>query len=624
MSAPAASRPQNLLLVVAASILVIAGFFSLVISSRSYVWSGKAADDPYNLVVRGFESGHAWLAKEAPPELARAQNPYAFGTYRPFLGPPWNVTDLSYYHGHLYAYFGVTPAIVLFWPIHAVTGRWLHQAIAVLIFCIVGYVASVCLGIAAWRRYFPQSPPWAAAAMALILGTVTTLPVFLARPGLFEVSIGCGFSFAMLALAALWISWHRPTGKSAWLAAASVAYGLAVGARPSLLFGAVILLLPAAASLRLAFLDRTPTPWRRYFLAAVVPISVIGAGLAAYNFCRFGDALQFGKVYQLSGNDVYGTRDFAPRFFWDNFRLYFLEPIRWHAGFPYVWEPRTPPLVPGHLPVEFFFGTLTNLPILLAACLPFFWIRGGNERVVRGIGAILALLFAVASVPICLYAGATSRYLLDFMPPLALLTAVGFLCLQGTGSPFSSGRNALRAAAAAAVVYSTAVICLLALALQSFYRVAEEGTSLLSSGRIGEAVIAYEAACRINPDFRGHADVALGSAMVAGGRVAEGTARLRSAAHESPELGAAHFNLGQTLLDQGLFREAAESFARAAVLDPHDGGAEANLGVALFRLGLVSQAIEHEKAALRIDPTLSDARRNLQALESLSGSPGRK
>ena len=54
----------------------------------------------------------------------------------------------------------------------------------------------------------------------------------------------------MLALAAIWKTLHKTERRCGWLAAASLAYGLAVGSRPNLLFGAVILLVPVAQAWR--------------------------------------------------------------------------------------------------------------------------------------------------------------------------------------------------------------------------------------------------------------------------------------------------------------------------------------------------------------------------------------
>ena len=78
-----------------------------------------------------------------------------------------------------------------------------------------------------------------------------------------------------------------------WLAAASLAYGLALGARPSLLFGAVILLVPVAQAWR----EKRPV-WP-LLLAAGGPIVVIGLGLMVYNALRFDNPLEFGQRYQL-------------------------------------------------------------------------------------------------------------------------------------------------------------------------------------------------------------------------------------------------------------------------------------------------------------------------------------
>jgi hypothetical protein len=626
--ARAASRPQSLLPVAAASLLVIAGLVALLFASKPYVWAGPAASEPYNLVVAGFREGHVWLAKDAPPALLHAPNPYDFATYRPYLSSPWGLTDLSYYEGHLYAYFGVTPAVILFWPFRTLTGHWLHQAIGVLVFSVLGYVVCVGLAVAARRRYFPRTSVVSEAAIALLLGSVTTLPVFMARPGLYEVSISCGFAFTMLALAALWNAWHSGSGKSAWLAAASLLFGLAVGSRPSLLFGSSVLFLPAAAALWVAIRSRTPGRWFSYFLATLLPLSAVGVGLAAYNFHRFGDAFQFGHDYQLSGNDVYGTSSFAPRFFWDNFRLYFLEPLRWHAAFPFVWRPATPTLVAGHLPVEFFFGTLVTFPVLIAAALvPLAWngARSSTDaaRELPWASAVLVVLFLTAALPICCYAGATSRYMVDFIPSLALLAALGFLALERVSgiqaepvAPVGGIVPIARGALRVALVYSTAVAWLLAIALCSFYRGAEKGMSILKGEGIEEGIAHYERLCRINPDFRSHAELMIGIVLLEKGRAAQGISYLNAAVEEDPGFAAAHFDLGEAQLSQGHFAEAASAFGKAAALDRFDGVAESQLGIALFRQGRVAEAIDHEKAAVRIQPTLDSARANLAAFEA--------
>ncbi|HEY1849146.1 MAG TPA: GNAT family N-acetyltransferase [Opitutaceae bacterium] len=574
------------------AVLVGAGLLAAAMASRPYAWSGPAASEPYNLAADGFRAGHLWLAREAPPGLAAVADPYRFAAYRPYLGPPWSLTDLSYYRGHLYSYFGVTPAVLAFWPFRVIAGRSLHQAVAVLLFCEAGFGLMAALAAAAWRRYFPGVGSWKAAAGVALLGSVSTLPVLLARPGAYEVSISCGFLLSMASLGALWMAWHgrRPGW---WTAAASLAFGLAVGSRPNLLFCAPILLFPAVG----AFRARRPGA-PGLLAAALLPIAAVGAGLAAYNAGRFGDPLQFGHAYQLSGNDVYGSSSFSAAFLWDNLRLYFLEIPRWHGRFPFVWAPALPALSARHLPVEFVFGVLPAFPVLLAALIPsgrgFFPAR-----------LALGFLFLAAALPVCLYAGATSRYLVDFLPALALLAAAGFWSVR-RGSP-------LVPLSLAALAFSVATAWLLASALVLFYRGAHRGASELAQGRIADAAATYDEVTRINPGFRGQAELGLGTALLAAGRRTEAIAFFAAAGREDPHLGAAFFNLGRALLEQGRPDKAADAFSRAAAIDPYDGEAEAALGVALFGEGRRREAVEHERAALRIEPTLDQARENLRA-----------
>src|SRR5205823_8823614 len=101
-----------------------------------YAWSAnpglvellsiEPGESYYNLLVKGFRSGQLNMKREVPPGLARLPDPYdknAGAPYRMVYGYP--LDDLSYYKGKLYLYFGVTPALVLFWPYAVVTGHYL-------------------------------------------------------------------------------------------------------------------------------------------------------------------------------------------------------------------------------------------------------------------------------------------------------------------------------------------------------------------------------------------------------------------------------------------------------------------------------------------------------------------
>ncbi len=95
--------------------LVIAVYGYTAHSGAVLPSSLQAATSYYNLLVKGFRAGQLNLKIDVPSGVAQ-------------LG------DLSYYKGKLYLYFGITPALVLFWPYAALTGQFLPQRDAVLIF----------------------------------------------------------------------------------------------------------------------------------------------------------------------------------------------------------------------------------------------------------------------------------------------------------------------------------------------------------------------------------------------------------------------------------------------------------------------------------------------------------
>jgi hypothetical protein len=221
----------------------IAGFNQWQLGAKD---SGHAY---YNLLVQGFRSGQLNLKVEIPAGLARLPDPYDPEANTPFTR---SLHDTSYYHGKIYLYFGITPALVLFWPFEALTGRFLFHQQAVAIFCTIGFLGSVGLLLAVRRRYFPETSFAVTAACLGALGLVTTVPVLLGRADVWEVAISCGYAMVILSLVAIWQALHHEVRRARWLAVASLLYGLAVGARPALLFGAGMLLLPVVQAWRAA------------------------------------------------------------------------------------------------------------------------------------------------------------------------------------------------------------------------------------------------------------------------------------------------------------------------------------------------------------------------------------
>ena len=586
---------------------ILAAVCALVIGVYAYtahwgpfgVFVPKEWDDHYNLLVQGFRAGQLSLKKEVPPGLAQLADPYdpsAHTSYR-------EVGDMSYYKGKLYLYFGVTPAVVLFWPYVALTGHYLSQKDAAVIFCLVGFLVSAGLLWALWRRYFAEVNVAVVAAGTLALGLATLVPLMLSRCGVWEVPISCGYALTMLALAAIWKALHEPKRRCWWLAAASVAYGLAVGARPSLLFGAVVLLVPVAQAWR----ERRKV-WTS-LLAATVPIALIGLGLMIYNFLRFDSAFDFGGHYQLAADRLLTRQFFSLRYLGFNFRVYFLEPARWSGRFPFVHDITVPPLPAGHgLAEQQTFGILTDIPLVwLALAVPLAWRERSAEgrSVLGGFLAAVALLFWIGALTLGLFFYAAGRYEVEFLPALVLLAVTGILSLERAVAGQPVRRRAMRWGWSLLLGFSVA-FNLLASVKQSAEWHWDMGTMLVQQGKVQEAIEQYEQALRLKPDFAEvHDDLA--SALVQTGKIKDAIAHFEQALQIKPDFAEAHYNLGVALEQADRVQEAIGHYEQALRINPDFAEAHYNLGLALLGQGRLQEAISHWERALRLKPDYAEA-----------------
>jgi tetratricopeptide (TPR) repeat protein len=611
----------------------------------------SAPDNYYNLLVQGFRVGQLDPKREVPSALAQLADPYdpsAYASYGQEVG------DMSYYKGKLYLYFGVTPAVMLFWPCVALTSHYLLQKDAVVILCLVGFLTSVGLLGALWRRYFAEVNWAVVAAGGLALGLASGMPVMLTRCDVYEVPISCGYAFTMLALAAIWKALHETERRCWWLASASLAYGLAVAARPSLLFGAVILLVPVVKAWRergdVAVRKRGPP--KASVAAAVVPIALIGLGLMLYNASRFDNPFEFGWHHVLSGGPR--RRLFNVRYLWFNFRMYFLALGGWSGRFPFVQQIAVPRLPEGYDTIESPYGVLINIPIVwLALAVPLVW-RGWSGQVspvLRWLVATVTLLLGMCVLPLVLYATATVRFEVDFLPALVLLAVIGILALEQAMAPTTESgqaertiwRHAVRSGWGVLLVFSVAFNLLAcvercalwhddlaiilarqgrlqeaidhyeqALRLKPDFALAQYnlGNALLQARKLPEAIGHYERALHLKPDFAG-AQLNLGDAMQQSGRIQEAISQYEQALRIQPDLAEAHCNLGVVLQNAGQVQEAIGQYEQALRIQPDYAHAHNELGTALMRQGRLQEAIGHYEQAVRIQPTYAEAHYNL-------------
>jgi cytochrome c-type biogenesis protein CcmH/NrfG len=601
---------------VAAAVALVIGIF--LASANPTVLEGtggRAADAYYSQLVEAFQAGQVSLAKAVPPGLAQLADPYDPVANYPYRMPPTLADDLTYFRGKFYVYFGPTPALLLLWPWAALTGRYLFHSAAVLIFCLVGFLAAVGSLCAIWRRYFPAVSAGVAAAGVLALGLATSAPILLQRADVWEVAIACSYALTMLTLAALGCAWHTPARRARWLAAASLAFGLALGARPAILPGAVILLLPIATvwgeCRRPAMRESAgaTSGLLRLALAAILPLFACGLALMLYNYRRFGSPWEFGQHYQLASDRQGAVRHFSPHYLWFNFRIYFLEPMRWGPHFPFVQGIAVPPLPAGHGRVEDPFGILPNIPFVgLALAAPLAWRGRGPEtsRALHGLVIAVSLLFALPALTLCLFYGNCSRYELEFLPALVLLAVIGVFALERALAGHPAWRWGVRCGWGLLLAGSVAFNLLDGLGHYVEQRYAI-GNVLFHSGKYSEAAGQFESALRVRPEFA-EAHNNLGNALLRLRRPLEAREQYETAVQQDPDLTEAHYNLGNALAKTGRPLEAVAQYEQALRLHPDYAQAHYNLSVVLAQLGRAAEAQAQYREAVRLRPEMAPGR----------------
>jgi hypothetical protein len=421
---------------------IVAFYAWTVHSSAADFRFGGQKKDYYNLLVDGFQEGHLGMAATPDPELLKLPPAERPGK-APFL------LDASLYRDRYYLYFGVTPVVVLFWPFAALTGHDLPVAVAAGLFAL----AALLLSFAWWRemrrRFFPRlGRGWDALALAA-LGIGTIMPSTLRRPLFYEVAITAGWTFGALMLWALARAVRSPR-PARWLVLAGAAAGLAIGARANLAPVALLALTVGAALVA----REQQAGWRRaaaciaWAAAGAMPI---GAGLAGYNYARFGHILEFGHSYQLGLNP---QRMFRVTNLVHNVPLYYFAPPQFSPYFPFVAPAEEPPkpvdyIGREHVHGEFVWTLVVGLTLAGVAVT-----RSWRPAARFGAAALpVAVWFAGNLVVTCLTGVRANRYMLDFHPALvwATLGVLGIVLAERRAF-----RRLLAALAAAAVAGAVA------------------------------------------------------------------------------------------------------------------------------------------------------------------------
>ena len=127
------------------------------------------------------------------------------------------------------------------------------------------------------------------------------------------------------------------------------------------------------------------------------------------------------------------------------------------------------------------------------------------------------------------------------------------------------------------------------------------GNVLFQHGRLPEAIVHYQNAIAIRPDFA-EAYNNLGLALANRGETDEAIALYGTALKIQADYAGAHYNLGNALVQQGKTSEAIEHFQKAHEIQPDFAESHQNLGALLYQQRQIPQALAQWRELIRLQP----------------------
>jgi len=429
-------------------IWAVGGVVLVVLISFWYITSGSWGWASYtryfDQLADAFLSGSLALLEKPSNQLVALANPYDYHN-RAGIKYLW---DASLYHGKFYLYWGPVPAVL------AAVVKLIHPVEVQDQYLVMFFLSGLTLVLAVllyWLRqtFFPRSPAWTVLLFILIGGLSTPMLWLINRPSVYEAAIAGGEFFLILGLyAALRGMLTQPVAGWGWLIAAGLAWGAAVGCRVN----DAIAVIWLAGLTCLYIILRGKQPWKWVFpaLCLGVPLLAWACGMGWYNLARFGNLLETGHRYQLTGpalpaiyNQVVSIHYILPNLYNSLFRPLVYS---WNE-FPFVFAPNiTDKMWPRfiHLPEHYYYtepvaGIFLSIPLFWLVILPILGpLRAGwnwlNRRSVEQANPAHPLLpwiyWLIAGAVLCnlgslsIFISSTMRYLADVVPLMTILTSL--------------------------------------------------------------------------------------------------------------------------------------------------------------------------------------------------------
>ena len=408
----------------------------------------------YNLLADSLLKGNVSLDLEVSQDLANLSNPYSYGDRQQMIESnpdSFYYFDTAFYNSKYYCYFGVAPALLFYVPYKAITGCDLATTNLVIFLCCLFVPLSFLLikELLTGNQSINKRLPLILVAF-VFASNIFQLAFF---PAFYAVPIISGLDFSLLGL----LLWNKAAESidlnKKYIFFGSLSMAIVFGCRPQLGIG----------SLTAFYLFKEPIKDGKIFnrrkpttaIAAIGPYLVVFTGLGLYNYARFGNFLDFGSSYNLTGFDM---TEYSQSWFLSISLIlsYLFEPIKLSSSFPFI-EGYSPVL--GDLGSQNFApnepipcGYFWLYPVVLIAIVFFL-----SKLEKRNKWPMIAMLSAALVVLIfdCRNAGISWRYFADFGWILAIASCWGIS--KNSSSNYSLDINQMKVVLVVTILLTTLI-----------------------------------------------------------------------------------------------------------------------------------------------------------------------
>ena len=431
-------------------------FFTAVVAITWIISIGRWTEWPastnyYHLLAEGFRAGKTHLLVEPDPDLLSLSDPYTY-EHRKSIPHIW---DASLYEGRYYLYWGPVPALVVV-VAEALTPWDIGDHHLVWAFALGSIFFSLLILRLLWMKYFFDLPLWTYWVIIIAAVFVNPFPWMVSRPAIYEAAIQSAQFFFLGGI--YWVLrtnvGHEPSKLALFLGGLFLA--LTVGSRITLAPTVIILSILIVLNIyRRSTQILTPFRGMQIISIYLAPLAIWAVTLAMYNFTRFGSIFEQGHRYALSSwtmVDRYFSFVTSIHNFFPNIYNYFLNPVRILNVFPFikpVWGKYSIPFLRitagPFYSTEQVTGLIIAAPIIVFGFVPFveYLYRAWHNfdatadesyDSLNPIGSLSLnriywfLVLATLSIltPLLFFHANSMRYLMDIMPLMILLSAIGF------------------------------------------------------------------------------------------------------------------------------------------------------------------------------------------------------